>query len=70
MNYTVKRCDLILNRMEKTENLRYSGDKNTNMGPRIYGKQDIYVEAVYDMKSPSFLVFCNHFGCFDSWCVA
>lgn len=70
MNYTVKQCDLILNRIEKTENLRYSGDKNTSLGPRIYGKQDIYVEAVYDIKSQSFLVFCNHFGCFDSWCVA
>lgn len=56
--------------MEKTENLGYSGDKNTSLGPRIYGKQDIYVEAVYDIKSISFLVFCNYFGCFDSWCVA
>lgn len=64
MNYTVKQCDLILNRMEKTENLRYSGDKNTSLGPRIYGKQDIYVEAVYDIKSPSFLVFLQSFWMF------
>lgn len=29
----------MLNRMEKTENLRYSGDKNTSLGPHIYGNR-------------------------------
>lgn len=42
MNYTVKQCDLKLDRMEKSENLRHSGNENTSLGPHIYGKQDIY----------------------------
>lgn len=51
MNYTVKQCDLKLDRMEKSENLRHSGNKNTSkFGEHIYGKQDIYVEAVYDIN--------------------